>query len=80
MRHSERSALLSALPDSQRETLRRATLRGQGVDEAARIASCSRRHADAMREHLIEIGVLVTAPSRGHATTRVADPQQLGLL
>jgi hypothetical protein len=81
MRYPLRKELLSELSDSQRETLRRATLRGQGVDEAARVVGCSRKHADAMREHLVEIGALSTAPSRGAgATTRVADPRQLGLL
>jgi hypothetical protein len=79
MRFPERKALLAELSGPQRDTLRRATLRGQGGDEAARVAGCSRRHADAMRSHLIEVGAVSTAPARVQAVAQVADPRQLGL-
>jgi hypothetical protein len=79
MLFSERKAALAALSSRQRETLRRATLRGQGADEAARAADCSRRQAAAMREQLLEVGVLSKEPSRVPAQPHMADPRQLGL-
>jgi hypothetical protein len=80
MRFPERKALLAELSGPQRDTLRRATLRGQGGDEAARVAGCSRRHAIAMREHLVEVGVLPPAGVPGTpAPVRPADPAQIGL-
>jgi hypothetical protein len=79
MRESERKAMLAALSSTQRDTLRRATMRGQGVDEAARLARCSRKQAVAAREHMAVIGVLSTAPSRAPATTRPVDSRQLGM-